>query len=298
MNYAEHIPLPDELVAEPPPLYRRRQKAVGVRRGRSRAGLRLLKAGLFGLLLPLVLGAAGYRLAVYSAGSPQFRLNPQRDVTFEGNHFISSQDLATAIGFGSFAAGQGLNLFGLNLAAESHRLARIPWVESVSISRLFPHRLLVAVIERKPFAFADVSGRLILVDEHGMFLDRPRKAAFDFPVVHGLDAAASPGDRESLLEPYVKFLQQAGGAMARSGWQISEVDLQDPTDLQLLLVQGSKTVLAHFGDQDFGERFETFQGLAPQVLADTPRINSLDLRYPGEAVVEPAAPPPEAARPK
>ncbi|MGH9376051.1 MAG: cell division protein FtsQ/DivIB [Terriglobia bacterium] len=292
MNYAEHIPLPDELVAEPPSLYRRRQKTVGVRRGGARIGVRLLKAGIFGLLLLVVLGAVGYRLAAYSASSAQFRFNPNQDVTFEGNRFVSHQDLVSALGFEPIRDGEGHSIFGLNLGAVDRRVESIPWIESATVSRLFPKRLLVSVVERKPLAFAEVSGHLVLVDKHGIFLERPHKAVFDFPVIHGLGAAANPAERERLLEPYVKFLQQAGDAVDRSGWQISEADLQDSADLQLLLVQGSETVLAHFGDQDFNQRFETFAGLAPQVIASNPRINSMDLRYPGEVVVDPATPPP------
>lgn len=290
MNYAEQIPLPDELVTEQPP-YRRRQKAVSVRRGSGRTGARLLKAGLFAVLLPLALVAAGYCLMAHSAASARFRFNPERDVAFEGSRFVSHQDLITALGFGSFAAGEGRNIFGLNLAAEDRRVERIPWVESATVSRIFPNRLIVSVVERKPLAFANVSGRLMLVDKYGMFLERPEKAAFDFPVVHGLDAAASPEGRQRLLEPYVEFLREAGAALSRSGWTISEAGIGDPEDLQLLLVQGNETILVHFGDQDFNQRFDTFVTLAPRVLADNPRIDSMDLRYRDEIVVDPSVPP-------
>ncbi len=289
MNYAEQIPLPDELLVEPPSPYRRRQKAVGVRRGAGIGG-RLLKAGLFGVLLPIALVAGAYRVVMHSAAT-HFQFNPERDMTFEGNHFVSHQDLITALGFGSFVAGEGCNMFGLNLAAESRRVERIPWVESATVTRVFPNRLVVSVVERKPLAFANVSGRLMLVDKSGVFLERPGKAVFDFPVVHGLDAAPNSAGRERLLEPYVKFMKQADDAVARSGWAISEAGLGDPNDLQLLLVQGSETILAHFGDQDFNQRFKTFAALAPRVLADNPRIDSMDLRYHNEVVVDPAAAP-------
>ncbi|MGH9469821.1 MAG: hypothetical protein ACRD1N_05695, partial [Terriglobia bacterium] len=45
----------------------------------------------------------------------------------------------------------------------------------------------------------------------------------------------------------------------------------------------------HFGDQDFAERFKNFVTLAPQVLASYPRVDSMDLRYHGEVVVDPVA---------
>ncbi|HLI30004.1 MAG TPA: FtsQ-type POTRA domain-containing protein [Terriglobia bacterium] len=287
MNYAEQIPLPDDFLAEPPSPYRRRPKAVGVRRGAG-IGVRLLKVGIFGVLLPLVLIAAAYHVVMCSAASAHFRFNPERDMTFEGNHFVSQQDLITALGFGSFVPGGERNLFSLNLTAESRRLERIPWVKSATVSRLFPNRLVVNVVERKPLAFASVSGRLMLVDKKGVFLERPEKAAFDFPVVHGLDVASNPAGRERLLEPYVAFMKQAGDALERSGWMISEAGLGDPNDLQLLLVQGSETILVHFGDQDFNQRFETFATFASRVLADNPRIGSMDLRYHDEVVVDPS----------
>ena len=289
MNRAEKIPLPDELLAEQPPAYQRRQKAVSVRRGPRRTAARLLKAGVFAVLLPLGFLAGGYCVAVRSTGSGCFQFNPERDVTVEGNHFASRQDLAAALGFGSFAADSGRNIFALDLAAEAGRVERVPWVESAAVSRVFPDRLVVNVIERKPLAFANVSGRLMLVDSHGVFLPMPQKAAFDFPVVHGLDSAANPAGRERLLAPYVEFLQEAGDAVVRSGWSISEAGVGDPGDLQLLLVDGNETILVHFGDQDFDRRFETFATLAPRVIAANPRIDSMDLRYHNEVVVDPSA---------
>ena len=289
MNYAEQIPLPDELVAEPPPPYRRRQKVVGVRRGGRSTRVHLLKAGIFGVLLPLVAVAAGYRVAIHSTASRRFRLNPEHDVTFEGNHFVSRQDMIIALGFGSSAAEEGRNLVGLNLPAESRRVERIPWIESATVSRVFPNRLLVIVVEREPLAFANVSGRLMLVDKNGIFLERPEKAAFDFPVVHGLEAAANSAGRKQLLDLYVEFLQEAGGALASSGWAVSEVNLQDSNDLQLLLVQGSETILVHMGDRDFNQRLESFINLAPRVMEDNPRIDSMDFRYHDEVVVDPSA---------
>ncbi|MGH9355319.1 MAG: cell division protein FtsQ/DivIB [Terriglobia bacterium] len=288
MNYAEKIPLADELVAEQPPPYQRRQKAVSVRRGRRRTATRLLKAGIFAVLLPLGVFAGGYCVAIRSTRSTCFQFNPERDVTVQGSHFASPQDLTSELGFGSFGAGEGRTIFGLNLAAEARRVERIPWVESATVSRVLPNRLVVNVIERTPLAFANVSGRLMLIDRHGVFLPMPEKAAFDFPVVHGLDAAADPAGRERLLEPYVGFLQDVGNAVVRSGWSISEAGVADPSDLQLLLVQGNETILVHFGDQDFDQRFETFATLAPRVIAANPRINSMDLRYHDEVVVDPS----------
>ncbi len=289
LNYAEQIPLPDELAVEPPSPYRR-QKVVAVRRRGPRLVLRVLKVASLGVLLPLLLFAGAYGLIV-RAPSADLGSIPESDVTFTGNHFISREDLLTALGPDDVAQDGRTNLFRLNLDEARRRIELIPWVKAATVCRLFPGRLVLSIVERKPLAFADVAGRLKLVDEDGMFLELPAKADFDFPVLYGLDSADSSAGRRQLLGRYVEFQKAAGGLLARSGWTLSEAHLRDPSDLKLLLVQGQETVMVHFGGKDYHKRLKTFMVLAPRVTAANPHVDSMDLRYPGEVVVDPFSAP-------
>ncbi|HEX5482249.1 MAG TPA: FtsQ-type POTRA domain-containing protein [Terriglobia bacterium] len=285
MSFPEHVPLPEEF-DEPSP-YRRRQQAVGVRRGRQDGRARVARAVLLGVLLPLGIIGATYVISTHATNSSRFLFHPDQDLALMGNHYVSRMEVMNALGWGRLGIAQAPNVFQLSLAEARKRLEAIPWVESATVSRILPNRLTVNIIERTPVAFVDVGGHLELVDKEGVFLQPPGKAAFDFPVLYGLDPGSTPARRKALLGSYLRFLQETRDDVTRSGWMISEVNLSDPSDLKLLMVQGRETVLAHFGGKDFPSRFKTFARVAPKALADNPRIDSMDMRYNGEVVVDP-----------
>lgn len=286
MSLPEQLRLPDELLAENVLPFRRAQKPEMARRGGMGRTRFLLKVAVWSFLLLLV-GGATYKVSLRVSSSRRFLFNPERNVTVEGNRYVSREELFNALGFGDLQAGQELTLFKVNLLLERKRLEAIAWVESAAIARIFPNRLLVQVEERTPVAFANVGGRLELVDKDGVLLQMPAKASFDFPVVDGLDPSESAAQRAALIAPYLELIKETSDESAPSGWIFSEVDVSDPNDLLALMVQGQATILVHFGNQNFKRRFKVFATLAPQVLASYDRVNSMDLRYHNEVVVDP-----------
>jgi len=138
-------------------------------------------------------------------------------------------------------------------------------------------------------AYANLAGRLKLVDSEGVLLEKPAEASFDFPVISGLDAAMPSADRIARLALFQQFAQELKAQNRGAGWVVSEVDLSDDRDLKALLVEGHNTVLVHFGNQDFGDRFRTFVTLLPEVEKTAPAVDSVDLRYRGQVVVNPKA---------
>jgi len=146
----------------------------------------------------------------------------------------------------------------------------------------------VQVVERTPVAFANVGGRIKLVDSEGTLLEKPEKAFFDFPIVAGLDSVSGARERKSRLDLYHAFCEQLAGELPSSGWLISEVDLADADDLKALLVQGQETILIHFGSEAFAERFHDLLTSLPELRKTSPKIDSLDLRYRNQIVVNPS----------
>jgi len=78
---------------------------------------------------------------------------------------------------------------------------------------------------------------------------------------------------------------------------ISEVYLSDAEDLVALLVSGQQTVQVHFGQKDFLSRFRIFLALLPEIQKSSDKLNSVDLRYRNQIVVDPQTPAPAADRP-
>ena len=282
---------PDDFEADEVSAYRRRPKAVPVRSrrfARLRWVLRLLLVAVF-VLLPT--GYVGYHVTVFALTSSLFALRSPADIVVEGGHYVSAEDVSSALGVpGTPAATRragGVNILRLSLPRAKRDVESIPWVRSAAVRRAFPHRLTVRVEERVPVAFMSVDGRIKLIDSEGVVLERPEKATFDFPVIAGLEGA-SLEERKARLDLYQQFSHQVAG-QATSGWMVSEVNLADGDDLRAVMVQGNQTVELHFGNSDFEQRFHNFLTLLPELNKANTKFESMDLRYRNQIVVNPQA---------
>lgn len=86
-------------------------------------------------------GLEGYQFATTS---PQFEIS---EVTVVGNQTLPNKELHTWLG-----SVTGENIFLLNLEDLSSRLVRHPWIQTVSVRKVFPQNIVVEVTERKPYA--------------------------------------------------------------------------------------------------------------------------------------------------
>lgn len=184
------------------------------------------------------------------------------------------------------------------------------------VERLLPNRIRVELVERTPVAFLRLGADLALVDAYGVILDRPARelaADFRFPVVTGISEALPREQREQRMQLYSQFLKDIDVAKPGASDHVSEVDLSDAKDLRALLagvaglagggIGAGETVLVHFGESDFGPKIRLFTENFSQWRASTGRVDSVDLRFARQVIVNPegnttaskAAPKPEAA---
>src|SRR5579885_137271 len=284
---SENVLLPSEVDSEQESPYLRRQRAVTVRRERFSRRWRVLAFVVF-VLIPV--GLMGYLAATFALTSPIFLLTSQADVLVSGNRVVSREDVLSALGIPSSSRpGQKTNIFRMSLAQKKKQVESIPWVKSAALSRSFPHRLGVYLTERTPVALVNVDGYLKLVDGDGVILDKPEEGRLDFPLLTGLESAASAEERKVRLDLFQDFTRTLSDEIARSGWQVSEVDLSDAEDLKALLVQGDNTIRVDFGNREFLERFHNFLSLLPEIQKASTKIDSVDLRFRRQVVVNPAA---------
>lgn len=282
-------PRPGEMESSSETAYMRRSRAVAVRRSRIPQGIRRVAwwAGIV-VFIVLPVGFGGYSLVVYLLGSPRFKLTSPRDVMVEGNHFISRDQVLSALGVQDNFYHAGEDIFRISLKESERQLESIPWIQSATVVRSYPRYLTVYVNERVPIAFVDVNNQIRMVDKYGTLLDPPEKSNFDFPVVKGLDFQGNPADRKARLTLFQEFMKETKHKIAGSGWMVSEVDLGDESNLKALLVQGSQTLLVYFGHADFLARFENLLTVLPRLRKTNARVESVDLRYRNQVVVNPA----------
>jgi cell division protein FtsQ len=296
MKSLEDDAIPEALDSQEESPFLRRQKPAPARRRRPWGRLRWL---LFGVAVLLPVGAIGYFLAAFALSSRVFVLSAPDDIVVKGNRFVSREEIVGVLGLplgGNRTA--GTNVFRISLDSKRRLVETLPWVRVAAVTRVLPHRLLITVTERVPVGFASLAGRITLVDDDGMLLEKPENGVFDFPVIMGLDKPSSLEERRARLALYQEFMGQLGTEAPRAGWMISEVDVADPEDLKALLILGHETVQVHFGNKDFLTRFRSFLELLPELRKTNERVDSVDLRYRDQMVVNPqpaAAPVPPAA---
>lgn len=279
-------PYRPELLADEEPRYLRRQKPLEIRRkkfgGRSWPFYRRM-------LVWTIVGAAGVTVTVagvrFLLYSPQVLLLKPEQIEVTGNHIVSRNAVLQ-----SFALDRNRSVLRIPLDARRGQLEELPWVESASIQRILPNRIRVELTERTPIAFLRNGNELALIDAHGVILDRPDGEDLHFPIVTGLPDSVPREEREKRMQTYQEFLRDADLVRSESSNRVSEVDLSNPKDLRVVMTglasaTDSQAVTVHFGNTDFTGKYRMLVDNFAQWQANAGRVQSIDLQYSRQVVV-------------
>ncbi|PYU84147.1 MAG: hypothetical protein DMG51_10940 [Acidobacteria bacterium] len=277
-----------ELIADDEPRYLRRQKPVEIRRkkfsGRSwpfyRRVLVLALASVAGLT-----GAVyGTRFLLYS---PSMLLLRPDQIELNGNRVVSREAVLQ-----QFVHDRDRSILRVPLEARRSQLEQIPWVESASVQRILPNRLRIELTERTPVAFARNGNELALIDAHGVMLDRPRGEHLHFPIVTGVSEDLPRDQREKRMQTYEEFLKDVDLVRGGSSDRVSEIDLSNPKDLRVVMTglasaTDAQAVTIHFGSGEFTGKYKMLVDNFSQWQANAGRVQSIDLQYSRQVVVNP-----------
>lgn len=275
-----------ELLADEEPRYLRRQKPLEIRRkkfgGRSwpfyRRVLVWTVAGAASITFAMVAG----RFLLYS---PQVLLLKPDQIELTGNHIVGREAVLQP-----FARDRNRSVLRIPLDARRSQLEQLPWVESASVQRILPNRIHVELTERTPVAFLRSGAELALIDAHGVILDRPAGEDLHFPIVTGLPDSMPREEREKRMQTYQEFLSDADLVRSGSSDRVSEVDLSNAKDLRVVMTglasaTDSQAVTVHFGNSDFTGKYRMLIDNFAQWQANAGRVQSIDLQYSRQVVV-------------
>jgi len=285
---AEPEPYPSEALADAERRYLRRQKPVEIRRRRfGRKGWPAVRRWMGVTLATVCASFLLYQGARFFLFSPSVELNSYDQIEVFGNHFVSRAAVTER-----FAPDLGQSVLRVPLEDRRAALETIPWVAQAGVQRALPNRIRIELTERTPVAFLRSAAGLALVDAHGVILERPLEAEFRFPVVAGLTEAMPPAEREQRMRLFVDFLRELDLARPGASDSVSEVDLADAEDLHASLtglpgLEQPAPLLVRFGDKDFGNKYRLLVDNIAQWRAHTGRIESVDLRFARQVVVNP-----------
>ena len=279
-------PYRPELLADEEPRYLRRQKPLEIRRkkfgGRSWPFYRRL-------LVWTIVGAASVTTAIVAGRfllySPQVLLLKPDQIELMGNHVVSREAVLQP-----FARDRYRSVLRIPLDARRSQLQQLPWVESARVLRILPNRIRVELTERTPIAFLRNGRDLALVDAHGVILDRPEGEDLHFPIVTGLTDSMPVEEREKRMQSYQEFLRDADLVRPGSSDRVSEIDLSNAKDLRVVMtglasVADAQAVTIHFGNSDFTGKYRMLVENFAQWQANAGRVQSIDLQYSRQVVV-------------
>ncbi|MGA7555518.1 MAG: FtsQ-type POTRA domain-containing protein, partial [Candidatus Acidiferrales bacterium] len=245
---------------------------------------------------------AAYMVGHFLLASQEMALIHPEQIQVSQNHYVTPSSVREI-----FRVDRGHSVLRIPLSERRRQIETLPWVEQAGVLRALPNTIKVEITERTPIAFLRDGSDLALVDVHGVILDRPLRGDFHFPVVIGMSSEMPIEDRELRMQLFASFAQQVEAARGGAMDQVSEVDLAEAKDLRATItgLQGGSgpngasananaagewtnadtPVLIHFGDSDFEDKFLTVLKDIGRWRAEVGNVESVDLRFNGEAVV-------------
>jgi cell division septal protein FtsQ len=177
-----------------------------------------------------------------------------------------------------FEPDYGRSLYLFPLAARRKELLGVRWVHDASIARIWPNRVVVQITERRPAAFiqlpAEAMLRWALIDDEGVILDAPPKAAFTLPVLAGVRSGESQEKRGIRVRRMSRLMKELGPLADN----VSEVDAGDLDDLKITEQAGGGAVTLMLGDRNFSSRLRNFLEHYHDIHRNMPQATSFDLR--------------------
>jgi cell division protein FtsQ len=263
----------------------RGQKRISVRRGSlpKKAATRLTWGALAALVV-LVCGLAITAVYHYGEHSWRFRVESSDDIEISGLGNVTRPQVMEVMG-----EDIGRNIFFIPLDQRQKQLQQIPWVETASVMRFVPNRIKIEIHERTPVAFVRVGSKILLTDASGTLMDLPAgsKKKFSFPVILGMNAGEPQSTRAPRMKIYNQLLSELDSEGAHYSQDLSEVDLSDSDDVKVLANDAGGEVLVHLGASDFLSRFKIYISHAQEWRQQFARLDSVDLRYEHQIVVNP-----------
>jgi cell division protein FtsQ len=274
-----------DLEAEQESPFLRGQKRVSVRRGSlpKKTANRLLWIGA-ALLALTILAVAGLSLYRYGKHSWRFRIDSSDQIEVAGADHVAHAQIMEVMG-----GDIGRNIFFVPLAQRKQQLEQIPWVESASVMRFVPNRLRIEIHERTPVAFARIGSHISLIDAGGMLMELAAsgKHKYSFPVIAGMNAGEPLSTRAARMKNYNLLVRELDSSGARYSQELSEVDLSDPDDVKVLAGDANGEVLVHLGSGNYLQRYRTYVTHVQQWRQQFDKLESVDLRYDGQIIVNP-----------
>ena len=266
------------------PVYLRLQKRAQAESAPERAHPKLARwrRGSLAFFAFFAFCWAVFLLVRHVESDARFRLH---SIELRGGKFVSALEVEEV-----FFPDRDQSIYLIPLDERRREVERIPWVRSATVARVLPDHVAVTVEERAPVAFLWTRRGIALVDGEGVILDTPEQSQWTFPVLRGVSEQEPVEKRKARMERYLKLRDALGQQKGEMPPEISEVDLADAADLAVVVTDAYGAVRLHLGEERFPDRYETYRSHIAEWRQQFNAIQSIDLRYEGQVVIQSSVP--------
>lgn len=200
------------------------------------------------------------------------------NVQFEGNHFVSTEDLEM------IEVPTGMNPDSMNFADIRNRFERIPYVKHADISVQPSGNLMIRITERKPIAQLADGTKKMYVDKDGLRLPMILGKTVDVPILYGFRATPLNDTLKSeAFKATSDFLVSIRNNPV-SDATISEVAWTKKDGIVALTNQNGVKLI--FGKGNFANRLRNWEAFYGKIIKQKgiEKMRSVDLRFEGQIV--------------
>jgi cell division protein FtsQ len=159
----------------------------------------------------------------------------------------------------------GAGFFSVDIQKVQDQVSQQPWIEEVSVRRVWPSKVVVSVIEKQAFARWDDSH---LLSTRAEVFEAESKAYMHLPLIHGY-----AGQSAELLQQYMKLKQK----FAERGIQLSALSEDSKGALSLLL---DEHLRVNLGTDETEQKIYKMLAVYPmQIKPRKDFIKYIDFRY-------------------
>ncbi|MEO8100465.1 MAG: cell division protein FtsQ/DivIB [Acidobacteriota bacterium] len=173
-----------------------------------------------------------------------------------------------------FASDIGRSLYLVPMKDRLTSVRAVAWVQDASIARIWPNRLMINVVERKPVAFVTLpSSRFALIDAEGIILP-PAPDDFNLPVLRGIKPSEPAEVRKAAVQRMLRLSAELGAAIK----DISEIDVSKADNLAVSRPYQGRILKLMLGDRNLAARYNNFVTHFSEIESRVPAAAVLDLR--------------------
>ena len=102
-----------------------------------------------------------------------------------------------------------------------------------------------------------------------------------------MNAGEPLSTRAARMKSYNELVRELDSSGAHYSQELSEVDISDPEDVKVLAADANGEVLVHLGSGNYLQRYKTYVTHVQQWRQQFDKLESVDLRYDGQIIVNP-----------